>query len=78
MPFEFLAPADKGDSQAADVARESLGDGQAGEEVPPGAAAGKNEMRRSFHCSFKPARPSKAHRAAAIQNRTTILLSGQP
>ena len=28
--------------------------------------------------SFRPAVPNKAHNAAAIQKRTTILFSGQP
>ena len=77
-PFEFLAPADESNPQAADFARQSLGDRQAGKEVSPGVTAGKNEVTCSFHCSFNPAKPSKAQRAAAIQNRTTILLSGQP
>ena len=77
-PFQFLAPADESNPQAADFARQWLGDRQAGKEVSPGAAAGKNEVTCSFHCSFNPAKPSKAQRAAAIQKRTTILFSGQP
>ena len=48
-PLKFLAAAGEGDPQPRQCGRELLGHGQSGKQVSGGAAAGEDQVKRSFH-----------------------------
>ena len=82
ITFQPSARAGERDPHSGPVGRQLLRNGQPGKKVSGGAASGEYDVLRAFHKGMtlilRHAVPSKAQSAAAIQKRTTILLSGQP